>query len=88
MLARAAQGHNQTPRIRNNQTRQTDCKRAEKEGNGLVESYEEKGGRYQVSCEKHGTLVYCTNMIATRECMKDATAFCDECREINSGRND
>jgi hypothetical protein len=65
-----------------------DCKRAEKEGNALVESYEEEGGRYQVSCEKHGSLVYCTNMRAARECMKDATSFCDECREIQSGRND
>ncbi len=60
----------------------SDCKRAEEQGNALVENYTEEGGRYQVLCNEHGHLVYCTNLPVARECMKDATSFCMVCRAI------
>lgn len=59
-----------------------DCKLAEQQGAPLVEDYAEEGGRYQVLCNEHGTIVHCTNMPAARDCMKDATNFCDDCRAI------
>lgn len=60
----------------------SDCKRAASEGNPLVRDYAEEGGRYQVLCNEHGHLVYCTNLPVARECMKDATTFCMVCRCI------
>ncbi len=60
----------------------SDCKRAEDQGTALVENYTEEGGRYQVLCNEHGHLVYCTNLPGARECMKDATSFCMVCRAI------
>lgn len=60
----------------------SDCKRAAAEGEALVENYVEEGGRYQVLCNDHGHLVYCTNLPAARECMKDPTTFCMVCRCI------
>ena len=60
----------------------SDCKRAAAEGHALVENYIEEGGRYQVLCNEHGHLVYCTNLPVARECMKDATTFCMVCRCI------
>jgi len=60
----------------------SDCKRAAAEGNALVENYIEEGGRYQVLCNEHGHLVYCTNLPVARECMKDPTSFCMVCRCI------
>ena len=60
----------------------SDCKRAEAEGHALVENYTEEGGRYQVLCNEHGNLVYCTNLPMARASMKDATMFCDECRTL------
>jgi hypothetical protein len=64
-----------------------DCKRADLEGFPLVEDWRAEGGRYQVLCNEHATNVFCTNMPAARQCMKDATEFCDECREIQAGKN-
>lgn len=60
----------------------SDCKRAAEEGSALVENYAEEGGRWQVLCETHGHLVYCTNLPVARECMKDSTSFCMVCRCI------
>lgn len=54
-----------------------DCKRAE-----LVVDYNEEGGRYQVLCNEHSTIIHCTSLPVARECMKDSTMFCDECRLI------
>jgi hypothetical protein len=59
-----------------------DCKRAADEGVPLVENYVEEGGRYQVLCNEHGHLVYCSNVPVARECMKDPTTFCMVCRCI------
>jgi hypothetical protein len=59
-----------------------DCKRADAEGIPLVENYVEEGGRYQVLCNEHSHLVYCTNLPSARECMKDPTSFCMVCRCI------
>src|ERR1700675_3144460 len=59
-----------------------DCKSGDKEGRGLVENYVEEGGRYQVLCNEHSTIIHCTNLPVARDCMKDATMFCDECRTI------
>lgn len=60
----------------------SDCKRAEEEGAGLVADYKAEGGRYQVLCNEHSTLIYCTNLPVARECMKDPTTFCMPCRVI------
>jgi hypothetical protein len=60
----------------------SDCKRAAEQGAAIVENYAEEGGRYQVLCNEHGTLVYCTNLPVARECMKDPTEFCMICRVI------
>lgn len=60
----------------------SDCKRAEAQGDAIVENWKEEGGRYQVLCNEHGTLVYCTNLPVARECMKDPTTFCQICRCI------
>jgi hypothetical protein len=60
----------------------SDCKRAEEQGAAIVQNYAEEGGRYQVLCNEHGTLVYCTNLPVARECMKDPTEFCMICRVI------
>jgi len=59
-----------------------DCKRAAEQGNPLVEDYEAEGGRYQVVCDTHGYLVYCSNLPAARQCMKNADEFCMVCRAI------
>jgi len=59
-----------------------DCKLAEEQGAALVEDYKEEGGRYQVLCDKHSTIVHCTNMPTARACRNDATAFCDICRDL------
>jgi hypothetical protein len=63
-----------------------DCKLAEQQGAGLVEDYVEEGGRYQVLCNEHGTVVHCTSMYLARSAMRDTTLFCDECREIDKLR--
>lgn len=60
----------------------SDCKRAAAEGNAIVKDYIDEGGRYQVLCNEHGHLVYCTNLPVARECMKDPTTFCMVCRCI------
>lgn len=60
----------------------SDCKLAADQGQALVRNYIEEGGRYQVLCNEHGHLVYCTNMPSARECMKDPTTFCMVCRCI------
>lgn len=60
----------------------SDCKLAEKQSAPIVEDYAAEGGRYQVLCNEHGHLVYCTNLPSARECMKDATTFCLVCRCI------
>ncbi len=60
----------------------SDCKRAEAEGNAIVQDYVLEGGRYQVLCNEHGHLIYCTGMPTARECMKDPTIFCMVCRCI------
>jgi hypothetical protein len=60
----------------------SDCKRAEEEGAALVQDYVDEGGRYQVLCNEHGHLVYCSNLPVARECMKDPTTFCMVCRCI------
>jgi hypothetical protein len=59
-----------------------DCKRAADEGVPIVENYVEEGGRYQVLCNEHAHLVYCSNVPVARECMKDPTTFCMVCRCI------
>jgi len=59
-----------------------DCKRAEAEGFPLVDDWRAEGGRYQVLCNEHSTLVVCTSMPEARSSMKDATNFCDGCRAI------
>ena len=59
-----------------------DCKRAEAEGAPLVSDYKEEGGRYQILCNEHSYLIYCTNLPVARECMKDPTTFCMVCRCI------
>ena len=63
-----------------------DCKRAEEAGCPLVEDWKAEGGRYQVVCDAHGTLVNCTNLPAARSSMKDATNFCDDCRSIEAAQ--
>lgn len=60
----------------------SDCKRADEEGAGIVDDYKAEGGRYQVLCNDHGHLVYCTNLPTARKCMKDPTIFCIPCRVI------
>lgn len=60
----------------------SDCKRAAASGNAIVENYTEEGGCYQVLCNEHGHLVYCTSLPTARECMKDPTIFCMVCRYI------
>lgn len=59
-----------------------DCKLAAEQGAPLVEDYVEEGGRYQVLCNVHSTIVHCTNMPTARECMKDTLNFCDDCRNL------
>jgi len=60
----------------------SDCKCAAQEGTPLVEDYVQEGGRWQILCNEHGYLVYCTNLPMARECMKDPTTFCMVCRCI------
>jgi hypothetical protein len=60
----------------------SDCKRAESQGSAIVDNYQSEGGRYQVLCNEHGHLIYCTNMPTARELMKDPTVFCMMCRVI------
>ena len=43
---------------------------------------EDDGGRYVIICDAHSTLVQSTNLPGARASMKDATNFCDDCREI------
>jgi hypothetical protein len=57
-----------------------DCKRAADEGTPLVEDYKLEGGRYQTLCNEHAFINHSTNMQTARECMKDPTTFCSECR--------
>jgi hypothetical protein len=40
------------------------------------------GGKYATICNKHGTIVNSTNLPGARASMKDATNFCDGCREL------
>jgi hypothetical protein len=54
----------------------SDCKLAAEQDVPIVQDYQAEGGRYQVLCNEHGHLVYCTNLPVARECMKDATTFC------------
>lgn len=58
-----------------------DCKRAEEEGNAIVADYEAEGGRYQVLCNKHGSIVHCTAKRHALTAAQDGTNFCDDCRE-------
>lgn len=60
----------------------SDCKRAAAEGTPLVQDFVEEGGRYQVLCNEHGYLIYCSALPTARECMKDPTIFCMVCRCI------
>lgn len=59
-----------------------DCKLAEQQGAPWVDDYAEEGGRYMVLCNTHSANVFVTSMPTAMECMKDATTFCDDCREI------
>lgn len=60
----------------------SDCKRAANEGTPIVADYAQEGGRWQVLCNEHGHLIYCTNLPTARELMKDPTIFCMMCRVI------
>jgi hypothetical protein len=60
----------------------SDCKLAVEQGSPLVEDYVLEGGRYQVLCNEHGHLIYCSSMPVARDLMKDPTEFCMVCRCI------
>ena len=57
-----------------------DCKKAP-----LVVDYKAEGGRWQVLCNEHSTIVHCTALLDARGCMKDPTAFCEPCRTVADG---
>lgn len=59
-----------------------DCKLAASRGVPLVEDYKDEGGRYQILCNKHSTIVHTSIRAVAYDCMKDTTNFCDDCREI------
>jgi hypothetical protein len=59
-----------------------DCRIAAEQGTPLVADYKAEGGRYQVLCNDHSTIIHCTSMPTARMYMKDATYFCDDCRRI------
>jgi hypothetical protein len=46
--------------------------------------YVQEGGRYQVLCNEHSEIIHCTSMPSARNCMKDATYFCEKCRAIEA----
>jgi hypothetical protein len=60
----------------------SDCKLADEQGHGIVDDYKLEGGRYQVLCNDHGFLIYCTSLPTARGCMKDPTMFCMMCRVL------
>ena len=60
----------------------SDCKLAAEQGAPLVEDWIREGGRYQVLCNEHGYLIYCSDMRPARGLMKDPTEFCMPCRCI------
>ena len=59
-----------------------DCKWADQQNSPLVADWNEEGGRYQVLCNDHSTIVHCTSMPSARAAMKDPLLFCDDCRTI------
>jgi hypothetical protein len=61
-----------------------DCKRADLEGFPLVDDWRAEGGRYQVICNEHSTIVVCTSLPAARSSMKNSTNFCDDCRALEA----
>ncbi len=63
-----------------------DCQLAEEQGAPLVDDWREEGGRYQVVCNAHATLVYVSSMRAARSTMHDTTEFCDQCRELQEAK--
>ena len=64
-----------------------DCTLASQQGVPLVEDHKLEGGRYQVLCDVHSTINHCTSMLAARQCMKDATLFCQSCRDASGEGN-
>jgi hypothetical protein len=61
-----------------------DCKLAEQQGSPLVVNWQDEGGRYQVLCDVHSTIVHCITLRAAKETAQDVEVFCDDCREINN----
>lgn len=59
-----------------------DCKKAQDQGNALVQDYKEEGGRWQTLCNEHSTVNHSMSIIGARLCMKHPDMFCDECRKI------
>jgi hypothetical protein len=72
-----------------------DCRKAADAGEPIVRDYIEEGGRYVITCEEHGRLVYSPHLDAARAEMADPTGFCMLCRILsgeavaqNSGLSD
>ena len=61
-----------------------DCKKAADLGEPLVEDYVAEGGRYQITCARHGYLVYSSDLSAARVEMEDPADFCMVCRAIEN----
>ena len=59
-----------------------DCLQASRQGVPLVEDYKDEGGRYQILCNKHSTIVHTSIRDTAYACMRDSTEFCDDCRAL------
>lgn len=47
----------------------------------IVENYKEEGGRYQVVCNAHGSIVHTPSLQDAKLTMMDPLSFCEDCRE-------
>jgi len=64
-----------------------DCELAVQQAVPLVENPTLEGGRYQVLCDAHGEIDHCGSMAQARLRMKDASIFCQQCRDA-AGQGD
>lgn len=63
-----------------------DCKLAEEQGLPLVEDYRAEGGRYQVVCNDHCTILHTTLRDVAYGAMREPTGFCEFCRTLSAGK--
>ena len=57
-----------------------DCRLAAEQGTPLVEDWDEEGGRWQVLCNGHATILHTTSERLARSAMIDPASFCEDCR--------